>query len=401
MKPIGYRGFIVRYGLILGLLSLPFVVNLAFITRAYENMAFGKLVAAQRERNAVYGTALNQNTFGYKLELAAAARPEIVALGSSRVLELREEFFRVPFVNCGGAMNHLNEGRMFLDRLFRLHVPRVIILGLDFWWFSDELHQPDHYDYHGNDGASLTMEKLFKPYLFMGEGKLNAREYGRILLWGDRKNDVTRYEGMGLRAIQNGDGFRRDGSSFYASLIFGMGRDRQRSVDFPFVRDPQRAASRRYEYGDSFSEGRAGELLGILDLCRRHGASVVIVMPPVSERIFSHMQQNHDRYRYVHRFERFVADLPLESHNFHDIGAIGSTDCECIDSIHIGDVAYQRLLLKVLEQRPDSVLKPYLNVPLMKSSVAGFSGKVLTVFESDRERFRLNETSFLDIPCPK
>jgi hypothetical protein len=96
-----------------------------------------------------------------------------------------------------------------------------------------------------------------------------------------------------------------------------------------------------------------------------------------------------------------VSALPVENYFFQGTRSISSSNCECIDSIHIGEVAYQRLFLTILERNPESLLKQYLNEGLLKSSVDRFQGKVLAIFETDKGKFNYPEKDFLRIGCQK
>jgi len=376
-------------------------MNLVFIDHAFENMPFRDLVRIQQEKNAIYGTALSQNTFSYKLELVNYVRPEVLALGSSRVVELREEFFNVPFVNCGAAMNHLNEGRMFLEKMLTFHKPKLILLGLDFWWFSGQNKMPERYDYHQNDGATLTFEKLTKPFLFLGQSKVSFRNYFRVLFFKDRRNRITNYENMGLRAIRASDGFRKDGSSTYASTVLGLTGSQTREIDFPALRDRRGTALRKNDDQEELSKGRLEELNKIIKLCKSRAIKLIIFLPPISQTAYQRLISEPGRHQFFQDLEKQIAALPEETYNFHDIRRIDSNDCECIDSFHIGDVAYQRLLLAIVKSKPESHLSGYLTIHLMEEAIQKFSGKTLTLFDHDKGKFNLPEIDFLHIGCRK
>jgi len=392
-----YRQFLKFYFWITAVMALPLFVNLIFITKAHEHMTFGDIVKIQHAKNAIYGTALNQNTFAYKIEIVRHAKPKIITLGSSRVLELREEFFNAPFVNCGGAMNNLEEGKVFLKELFRYHKPEVIILGLDFWWFSDFFSQRETYDYHRNTGADLTLEKLIKPYDFLISSKITPGDYLRILLFKNDKNRITNYNNLGLTAIKRSDGFRNDGSYLYASTISGFAPEGQRIIGFNDRLGPKR----RFEFGTDLSENRLKALTEILNICINNNVVPIIIIPPVSTVAYNRIISRPEKYGYVFRFQEYVGALPYETYDFHDIRKAGSTDCECIDGFHIGDVAYQKILLKILKQNPGSVLSNYVNANLIDRMVREKGGKVMTVFEADQGRFNYREADFLELGCRK
>jgi hypothetical protein len=392
-----YRQFLKLYLWITTVMALPLFINLLFITNAHEHTTYGEIVKIQQAKNAIYGTALNQNTFAYKIELVRNTKPKIIALGSSRVLELREEFFNASFVNCGGAMNNLEEGKVFLAELFRHHKPEVLILGLDFWWFSDGFSQRENFDYHRNTGADLTLDKLIKPYDFLVSSKINLRDYLQILLFKNDKNHITNYNNLGLTAIKRSDGFRKDGSYLYANTIAGFAPEGQRITGFNDKLDPKR----RFEFGPNLSQGRINALIDIIEMCIHNSVMPVMIIPPVTTMAYQRIITRPEKYGYVFRFQEYVKSIPFETYDFHDIKKAGSNDCECIDGFHIGDVAYQRILLKILNQNQASVISGYVNASLIERMVREHEGKVMTVFETDRGRFNYKETDFLKLGCQK
>jgi len=397
MRMKKYRQFLKLYLWITAVMALPLLINLLFITNAHEHTAFREIVKIQHTKDAIYGTALNQNTFAYKIELVRFVKPKIIALGSSRVLELREEFFNAPFVNCGGAMNNLEEGKVFLMELFRHHKPEVLILGLDFWWFSNLFNQRATFDYHRNTGADLTLDKLIKPYDFLISSKISPRDYLQILLLKNDKNHITNYNNLGLTAIKRSDGFRKDGSYLYASTISGFAPEGQRIIGFNDRLDPKR----RFEFGTDLLQNRLDTLTELLKICINHNVVPIIFIPPVSTVAYKRIVSRPEKYGYVLRFQEYVGSLSYETYDFHDIRKAESTDCECIDGFHIGDVAYQKILLKILKQNPDSVLSKYVNTGLIGRMALEHTGKVMTVFEADQDKFYYREADFLKLGCQK
>ena len=73
--------------------------------------------------------------------------PEIVSLGSSRVMQFRDSHFSGSFVNAGGAMNSIAEGRDFLEYIVDNDNLKLLIIGVDFWWFNDKFIDPFKVNY--------------------------------------------------------------------------------------------------------------------------------------------------------------------------------------------------------------------------------------------------------------
>ena len=83
----------------------------------------------------IFGSGISQDFVDYKLRLYAAVKPVIAAVGSSRVMQFRGDWFRKPFVNLGGAAGNLSVLNSTVNAMIRDHRPKVVLLGLDFWWF--------------------------------------------------------------------------------------------------------------------------------------------------------------------------------------------------------------------------------------------------------------------------
>ena len=75
-------------------------------------------------------------------------------------MQFREESFNENFITTGGAMNHLNEGYLFLEEMTKVHKPEIIILGLDFWWFNENYYQPN--SFHNSDIEEVNIKNKIK-----------------------------------------------------------------------------------------------------------------------------------------------------------------------------------------------------------------------------------------------
>ena len=82
-----YRRFILIVLLPVLLLLPAGAANWLFLENAGELTAIEDVVARQQNEGGLYGTAIHPNDYAYKLALLAARQPEVVAIGSSRVLQ--------------------------------------------------------------------------------------------------------------------------------------------------------------------------------------------------------------------------------------------------------------------------------------------------------------------------
>ena len=135
MKKFLYRFFV---------FLVPFlcvaIVTLPFFYAGYktgELRDFNSLIEAQRNEHTVYiGMGYNEQTGYYKVKNVNYYQADVIALGTSRVMQFQSDFFTGSFYNCGGAVNqNFREYTFFLTDLE--YKPEVIILGMDSWVFND------------------------------------------------------------------------------------------------------------------------------------------------------------------------------------------------------------------------------------------------------------------------
>ena len=93
------------------LFMLPIMILVAgAVTIYYEALNCGELasidknIEAQRENhNSIIGLGYNEQTSYYKLVNANYYQANVLALGTSRVMQFKNEFFEESFYNCGGG----------------------------------------------------------------------------------------------------------------------------------------------------------------------------------------------------------------------------------------------------------------------------------------------------------
>lgn len=94
-----------------------------------------------------------KNTYpAYKLLATVQHHPEILSLGSSRILSLHSEFIRSTQRFYNGYVFYTRSGaiRAFLEHLGEQALPRVLVLDIDPWWFRDAAvtqPEPGYFDY--------------------------------------------------------------------------------------------------------------------------------------------------------------------------------------------------------------------------------------------------------------
>ena len=223
-----------RYFLTLLLLGLAGLLLLApyaaWWLHASGDAAVERAVAAQASgRFALFGSGVSQDFVDYKLQLYAALRPDIAAVGSSRVMQFRGAWFRRPFCNMGGVAGNLAVLRSTVDAMLRLHRPRAVILGLDFWWFLPQWEAEPFQEVPPTAGSyNYGFASLKKPWQWLLEGKISLRELAAPLL--GLAGSGFREDRFGIMAQQTDDGFGPDGSWYATAEVTGQ----KPPLDFQF-----------------------------------------------------------------------------------------------------------------------------------------------------------------------
>ncbi len=335
-KRINAKKWITIYSFVCLISFIFFLPFYLVLNNAYENSSYSTIVNDQKTKNAIYGTSLNQNTFSYKLELIKQTKPNIVAMGSSRVMQFREIFFDKTFVTAGGGMNNLEEGVMFLEKMLKGHTPEKVILGLDFWWFSKEKENNIDFNYHKNEGVTLTKRKIFYPISLIKDKIFTYEQFFRIT-FGNTINDITHYENFGYQAIKSSNGFRKDGSYLYGKQLF---LSKTKDISFKDTLERINKGTNGFEHNQIFSNKAVLELEQIIKLLKKNKIEYIIILPPLPQIIIEEINKNMDKYQYT----LFLKEYLSKKKKFINYEDFFYDECEFIDGFHGGDVIYARIV---------------------------------------------------------
>lgn len=390
-----YKLFLKKYFLFLILIAIFCIPIIMFLYKTQEIANVDDIVRKQLITNSIYGTALNENMFAYKLELVKQTKPDIIAIGSSRVMQFRQEFFNKKFVTAGGATNYMYEGVEFLNEVLKVDKPEVIILGLDFWWFNDNfIQQPSRYIHMGTTNI-LSIDKIYKPVGWLNTGKINKKQFLNILINDNSKNSVTNYNNIGISALKSSDGFRSDGSYFYSKTLYGL--EKPLDIKFNDTFDRIKKGRARFQYGDKVSENRWKDLELFLKICQKNNIKVFIFIPPVANKTIQKMEELKSKYTYIDKFRTKI--VSLGGFDYYNPETLSSSDCEFIDGFHGGDITYEKILLAMAEK--NKYLKDYIDINNLKKSINKNQNRALTIYESDKSMYFKSEVDFLEIGCIK
>lgn len=326
--------------------AVPFFVSL----KAGELTSFEEIVQKSSSvTSSLFGLAYTEFERPYKLAVLKEKTPEILALGSSRVLAFKSSSFKpdTTFYNAGRAIDYAEDFLSVLQKIPATSSPKLILLGLDPRFFDPR------------EVANIPLRRTSYPI----EITERAREIIRnqtYSIWTDifsGKIDFTKlFENststIGLNARLHSKGFLSDGSYNYPSTHPPL-------LDTPILATESGA----WEFGTHVSEEALASLEAFLREAKARNIQVVGFMPPYSERMRVEIEQSQSPAALtILKEPKILAEL-FKKYKFRFLDAswpkiFGSSDEELIDSIHGSPEMYEKLL-KQLAKR-DSVLKKYL-----------------------------------------
>ena len=364
------------------------------VERAVKNQAAGRF--------ALFGSGVSQDFVDYKLQLYAAVKPQVVALGSSRVMQFRGAYFRRPFLNVGGTAGNLPVLRSTLDAMLRLHRPEAVILGLDFWWFMPRWN-PDPFKEEPPTSGSYgyNLDSLKKPWTWLPEGTISGRDLlGPVL---PRSLGGFRDDRYGIMAQQTDDGFGSDGSWYYTGEITGQKRpfdyrfeDTLKQVRYgikafapsPPLKDSRDVGGISTAHLDAFAE--------IYCRLKARGIATYVFIAPLSITALDALRAREEDYPHLFRLRDALLARGIEVMDFTDPRTFAATDCEFVDGFHGGEVVYARILRDMADRW--SSLLAYVDMDKINAVIRDWRGHALVPDPRLTDR---PEVDFMRSDCPK
>jgi hypothetical protein len=304
---------------------------------------------ARAPATAVYGGAYSNPDKGYKMAAVEQREVPLIAVGTSRVMQFRSDFFtggETTFYNAGGGVSRLWDYRYFFKHV-RETKTRKVIVGLDQWVFNDHWvnYAPDSgaaREYDGEYSALDVIQRSLKVYSDSATRKLDLAKV------------FARSDSFGINGITHGNGFLRDGSYVYHDKLHDiLAKPGFKDDD---VMERVRTGTRRFEDGEAPSPATLTELDILATEWERDGFEVVAFAPPYAPVVLDAMRAT-GRMQYVFDVGAAIQRVLAAHRNitFFDLTScreLGCVDDDFIDGFHAGSVTYAKILLTFADKVP-------------------------------------------------
>lgn len=335
---------------------LPFAIGFLTLTGALiyvgESMPLGMVLAHQSGDEFVlfryrYGNRDQQ----YKLLAANQRQADVLAIGSSRVLQFRAGFAdRDPdaFYNASGPAWTLDEVQNLLYHMKPDALPEILLLGLDFPWYN----------------AAYVGDTFPEPVSDFDNLFLINRAFLQDFIEGDRINIerfLARVEpgsgdslALGLRAIHDGHGFRNDGSEQFGDyLVAGyLWQPQQRERHLQLMQNCEYV----YPCGTQITNQRVEQTREILQWAAEHDILVVGFLPSYAPTLWDEMS-TMPQHAYIEQAQSALSALFAEFNfpffDYSDGASIGLTDEDFFDGWHASERGNLALYIQLVRYVPE------------------------------------------------
>lgn len=346
----------IKLALYIAPFAIAFSALTGFLVYTGETMPLNMVIAHQQGEEPVlfryrYGNRDQQ----YKLQFVNTKKAEVLAIGSSRILQFREGFFNKnpdAFYNAAAPAWTLNEVNNLLENIDPSVLPKVLIFALDPIWFNDN-YVGDVFPEPLNDFSNIfVVNRSFMQDVIKGE----TFDIGFYL---KRIEPGTGTEmALGLRAIRDGHGFRNDGSEQFGDYLVAhwVSQEQQRDHHLNMMREGKEV----YPFGDSVSQDKLDLLRSTLDIAKAKNIYVIGFLPSYMPTLWEEMIQN-ENHAYIPKvtesLQSIFAEYNYALYDYSNGASLGIKDTDFFDGWHASELGNLLLYLDLLAKEP--ILQTY------------------------------------------
>lgn len=345
-----FSGWLRRFFLLLGIFAVLGLCVAAPLSGLWlylsGDLAVERAADAQSKRFALFGSGLCRtpaDVLEYKTALYERVKPDVVLVGSAGMGSVRGDVFSRPMLNMTGTADSLAELRASLDAMLVRHTPSVVLVAVDFWWFSTAW-EPDPFVQTRSPASSsygYSMDALRLPWQALLSGEMGLPQFLFLSFSKDR---------YGMRAQFRDSGYGPDGSLYATDVLTSAG-----ARDAGFARTLERQRRHIGEFAPQ-SEISAVHLDAFADIyfrLRGRGIVPVVFLSPLSGPLVDALKAEEALYPHLFKLRQALQDRGIRLADTTDPRYLESTGCEFLDGTHAGEVAALRVVRELTSSWPE------------------------------------------------
>ena len=351
-----HYNFLNKLSIFVFLSSFLFFVIFEFsFYRLGEIGNYAEIINQQKINDILFGPKLTDKaTLDYKIKGTVIIKPDILILGTSRIMQINQKHFsHNKIYNAGvnaSGMQGLEGMIKLLNSIPKNDLPKHIIVGLDPWIFN-----PNYPENSNNKTIRELVKNALKtkPLIF-NTVKLIVNSprdlIRRLSSYSSLINQKTPwihylfssrgFKGFGLNAKMLEIGYRFDGSYKYPN-DYGKEWNDQSIENYKIIleKDAYRFVPASQIYNKSIDD-----LKSILDFAIKNNIYITGLLPPFSPNFYSALTSMSDRSKFYQEYENKICSIfqsyGFQCFNFCDIQnntIIKKYNNDFYDNMHPGE----------------------------------------------------------------
>lgn len=387
-----YRGFFIKLvGIVLGILLITIGVSEVMLYRLNETKTGTALAYKEyMAERVLYGSAVANDTAFLKIPAIRDKKPQLIALGASRVMQFRQKFFNVSFYNPGGLVDSVDGMiEVYRECIKDGYRPKYVIVDVDWDWLNPNYPHPKgmaNQDFYRTDYLPARRMMLYKRlYQELIKQDESSQKLRQALIAGE-KNTTDIYGSratIGAMAAFENSGYRsKDGSYQYGTAVESKSRDEL----LENTRQRIRGGYGRFNQAYDIDYIEFSKLRALVAEIKNNGAVPIVFLPPFAHECYEMMLSDARHSSFIQAFQTKSKELATEQQvaffDFSDITVLeGATDDEALDGFHGSERTYGRICL-AFAKNPE--LAPLINADYIKDRLATSQYRMYIVpFEED------------------
>lgn len=345
--------------------ALPFLLVTGALTYVGESMPLGEVLRLQAgDTPVLYRVRYGNRDQRYKRMAVDTFQPDVMMIGSSRVLQFRSDFMNLnpdAFYNAAAPAWQLEEISRLLYTMN--HRPDIIILGIDDAWFNadyagDPIVQAPTSDFD----RFFIVNRTFIQNLLAGETLDVRKLLSREELGGSGGIAI------GSRAIVDGHGFRNDGSEQYGDFLVAqhLWQPNMRGLHMGWFEE----GAEMYVQGHVVDDEALQQLRAILDFAQENDILAVGFYPPYMPSLWQQIESSQD-HSYLReataQVESLFAEYSFPYFDYHNGADVGATDEDFFDGWHPSERIAAQIFINIARDVPQ--LQAYSDLEMLQEIV--------------------------------
>ena len=358
--------------LLLFYFSSEFFCDIKTLNKANDNRKslVGYMRAQENYKKIKFEKALSDNSY------------DVWALGSSTVLQFREQMFSSPFYNFGLMISPISDVKVFLKTIPKDKLPKIIILGLDQWMFNEVWVE------RGNLFKNQNYWKKsfrFFPNMIDVKHVYSKIFNGELHYFETLKKAINSQNKYGLSALIKNSGIRFDGSMNYGEKIEFLVNTKNidYSLEFEDTINRINNGNKRFQYGENPRQESFAELSEVFDILKKNNVELISFFTPFSKIVHDKINEANTRYNYINKSAEKLNNLftanGFEFWDYSNPSTIKSNNDEFIDGFHAGELTHAKILFNMSEN--GSAIKKYINYDSLKNVIKNTKKNKLIIYD--------------------